>query len=238
MKNCLIFIMLVFIVSIGFSQNSSGKITYEVTLNFTENDLKELDQKNDEAINTMKKVLKNSTDTDVILMFVANKSFYSVVKKLEINERKPMNMTYAIAGSNKAFYADLNTGKNFMKECELLEKCFLIEQPKLVWQITQETKIIGNYVCYKAINSSSKNKKKKPIAWFTPEISARFGPKEYFGLPGLILELEEAAVVFKAKEIVLNPKENIEIEKMLGTIITKEKYNKKLQKSYSNIYTN
>jgi GLPGLI family protein len=147
-------------------------------------------------------------------------------------------MTYAIAGSGKVYYIDLITKKNYMQECDLLEKCYLIEQPKLEWQLTQQTKIIGGYVCYKAINSNSKNKKQKPVAWYTPQISASFGPKEYFGLPGLILELEEAAVVFKAKEIVLNPKENIEIEKMLGTIITKEEYNKKLQKSYSNIYTN
>jgi len=102
----------------------------------------------------------------------------------------------------------------------------------------KQTKIIGGYVCYKAINSNSKNKKQKPVAWYTPQISASFGPKEYFGLPGLVLELEEAAVVFKAIEIILNPKEKIKIEIMEGIKITKEEYNKKLQKSYSEIYQN
>ncbi|MFQ3181191.1 MAG: GLPGLI family protein [Polaribacter sp.] len=229
--------LILFTISIS-AQNFAGKITYKVSLNFTEKDLKELELNKDKAVSTMRQVLSNSKDTDVVLNFNTYQSYYKVVNKLEINDRKPLNMTYAIAGSGKIYYIDLITKKNYMQECDLLEKCYLIEQPKLEWQLTQQTKIIGGYVCYKAVNSNSKNKKQKPVAWYTPQISASFGPKEYFGLPGLVLELEEAAVVFKAIEIILNPKEKIEIELMEGIKITKEEYNKKLQKSYSDIYQN
>ncbi|MCG1035146.1 GLPGLI family protein [Polaribacter sp. DS7-9] len=64
----------------------------------------------------------------------------------------------------------------------------------------------------------------KPVVWFTPIIPVSFGPKQYFGLPGLILELEEAAVIFKAKEITLNPKDKIVFDTIKGIKITKEAY--------------
>lgn len=234
-----IFNLLLFCFSVTlFTQNISGKVTYEVRLNFTKENLKEMEINKDKATNTMRKVLQNSTNTNVLLRFNGNQSHYKVIKKLEINDRKPLNMSYAIAGGEKQFFTELLTNKNTIIECELLEECFLVEQPKIVWKLTQTTKIIGGYLCYKAINTTSTNKKKKPIAWYTPKIPASFGPKQYFGLPGLILEVEESAVTFTATKIILNPNEKVIIEAMNGTKITKKEYNIKLKKSYSDIYTN
>ena len=238
MKNfllSLIFILFTFSIK---CQTFSGKVTYEVKLTFTKENLKQMELNNNKATNTMRKVLQNSTDTNVLLKFTSNQSHYEVIKKLEINDRKPLNMTYSIAGGSKQYITDLIVNKNTMKECELLEECFLIEQPVLKWELTQETKLVGGYICYKAINISSKNKKKKPVAWYTPQIPASFGPKHYFGLPGLILELEETAVVFKVKEIILNPKEEVKVIVKEGTKISQEEYNKKLKKAFTQFYEN
>lgn len=133
--------LVLFTISIS-AQNFTGKITYKVSLNFTEKDLKELELNKDKAVNTMRQVLSNSKDTDVILNFNTYQSYYKVVNKLEINDRKPLNMTYAIAGSGKVYYIDLITKKNYMQECDLLEKCYLIEQPKLEWQLTNKLKLL------------------------------------------------------------------------------------------------
>ena len=98
-----------------------------------------------------------------------------------------------------------------------------IEPKKL--EITQKTKTIGNYLCYKAIDINSKNTKMKPIAWFTPLIPISFGPKEYSGLPGLILEIEMFNSKIVDTKIVLNPNEEIIIEKPVkGKRITLEEY--------------
>lgn len=237
MRNIILIIAFVLYSVTISSQVLSGKVTYTVRLNFTEENLKEMELNKDKATSAMRKVLNNSTNTNVILRFNGNQSHYKVIEKLEIKDRKPLNMTYAIAGGEKQFYTELLANKNTMKECALLEKCFLVEQPKIDWELTQTTKIIGGYVCYKAINTSSTNKKKKPVAWYSPQLSASFGPKDYFGLPGLILELEESAVTFSVKEIILNPKEKVIIEPIEGTKITKKEYKLKLKKAYLNIYT-
>ena len=65
----------------------------------------------------------------------------------------------------------------------------------------------------------------KPIAWFTPLIPISFGPKEYSGLPGLILEIEMFNSKIVASKIVLNPNEEIIIEKPVkGKRITLEEF--------------
>lgn len=238
MRNIL-FITAFFLLTISISaQNFKGEVSYSTKLNFTEENLREMESKNDKATNAMRKVLANSTDTEVIIKFNTTHSSYKVVKKLEITDRKPLNMTYAIAGGEKVYFTELIHNKSSMQECKLLDACFLVEQPLIEWELTQDSKIIGGYLCYKAINSNSKNKRKKPVAWYAPQISASFGPKEYYGLPGLILELEESAVTFRATKIILNPKEEVVIEDMNGEKITKKEYQKKLKKSYGEFNEN
>ena len=79
------------------------------------------------------------------------------------------------------------------------------------WRLTGEQKYVSKFLCYKAIRSktviNSKGTFQFPIeAWYSPEISLPFGPKEYGNLPGLILELKDANFTFYLKELNLNPK--------------------------------
>jgi GLPGLI family protein len=54
----------------------------------------------------------------------------------------------------------------------------------------------------------------KPIVWFTPQILVSFGPKEFTGLPGLVILVKMYNRTISASKIVLNPKEKIEIIKL------------------------
>jgi len=72
---------------------------------------------------------------------------------------------------------------------DLKGRKFLIEEvlEDQDWILTEETKKIDQYVCYKAVLNNSE---KRVEAWYTNEIQTALGPKGY-GLPGLILELKE-----------------------------------------------
>ncbi|WP_408032349.1 GLPGLI family protein [Tenacibaculum xiamenense] len=69
------------------------------------------------------------------------------------------------------------------------------------------------------------------IAWYTPQIPVSNGPGGYFGLPGLILEINEGRTTILCSEIVLNPKEKIVIDvPTKGDKVTREEYNSIMKK--------
>ncbi|QXP56014.1 GLPGLI family protein [Cellulophaga sp. HaHa_2_95] len=66
-------------------------------------------------------------------------------------------------------------------------------------------------------------------AWFTPEIPVSQGPGEYWGLPGLILEVNAGNTVLLCTKIVLNADEKVEIKAPAkGKVISQQEYNETL----------
>lgn len=62
-------------------------------------------------------------------------------------------------------------------------------------------------------------------AWFTPQIPVGHGPGEFWGLPGLILEVSAGNTTMLCSKIVMNPEEKVEIEAPdKGKEITKQAY--------------
>jgi GLPGLI family protein len=62
-------------------------------------------------------------------------------------------------------------------------------------------------------------------AWYTPQIPVSHGPLEYWGLPGLILEVSAGNTTMLCSKIVINPAEKVEIEApKKGKEITKKEY--------------
>jgi GLPGLI family protein len=65
------------------------------------------------------------------------------------------------------------------------------------------------------------------IAWYTPMIPINQGPSEYWGLPGLILEVSAGNTIMLCSKIIMNPDEKTEIEAPTkGTVVSKQEYNK------------
>lgn len=68
-------------------------------------------------------------------------------------------------------------------------------------------------------------------AWYTPQIPVNQGPGEYWGLPGLILEVNANRTTILCSKIVLNPGEKEEIKiPTKGKEVTKQEYNDIMKK--------
>ena len=62
-------------------------------------------------------------------------------------------------------------------------------------------------------------------AWYSPEIPINQGPENYWGLPGLILEVNDGKTIILCSKIVLNSKEKAEIkESTNGKVISQKEY--------------
>lgn len=154
--------------------------------------------------------------------------------------------------------------KELLVSHELLGKKFLIkdELPKLEWKMTGEVKKIGQYMCFKATavktwaefempsfgkppkKEDEKTEKKEPIAtdvtaWYTLQIPVNHGPGDYWGLPGLILEVTVDKTIILCSKIVLNPKEDVEIKKpSKGKEVTQAEYTEIATKKFQEMREN
>ena len=139
---------------------------------------------------------------------------------------------------------------------EFYGKRFLIKDDlyKINWTIGSESKKIGDYTCYKAKafvpyselnwynfswgdlrnNDNKEGEVEENLvvveAWYTPQIPMAQGPAEFWGLPGLILEVSAQNTTLLCTEIVLNKEEKLEIDSPdNGKEITKVDYTKTIR---------
>ena len=62
-------------------------------------------------------------------------------------------------------------------------------------------------------------------AWYTPEIPVNQGPEGYWGLPGLILEVNDGKTIILCSKVVMNAKEKAEIKApKVGKEVTQKEY--------------
>lgn len=68
-------------------------------------------------------------------------------------------------------------------------------------------------------------------AWYCPEIPVNQGPENYWGLPGLILEVNDGKTVILCSKLVLNPKDKVEIKPVSkGKVVTQKEFDETVKK--------
>lgn len=103
---------------------------------------------------------------------------------------------------------------------------FLVVRPYQKWVISEETKKIDEYLCFKATTTFKTTNQKGQIftrnvvAWYTPELPYKFGPAGYGNLPGLIIELQDDRATYGVKKIEFYQEQN---KKNLMPKLTKKK---------------
>jgi len=211
-------------------QFKSGKVIYEVEIRPIVNVYEKYGPENDALDEGFKQQMLNvfAKNKAVLstLVFTNEESFYKV--NIERDPSEGMNFSHSKAGGNGFFYSHLTQGEQIHNmEDKMANEWLLISYPYPKWTITNETKEILGYTCYKAIEvkPAGKSDKYKPhTAWFTKEIPVSTGPKKFGGLPGLILEIDRGNLTFKAQKIQLDS-ELISISRPnAGTEITQEEF--------------
>lgn len=247
-NNLSAFLFLVFIISTcSIAQNKfQGTAEY---FSKTDVDMSRFKNGNfsEEQKKRMQERMTKMFQKEYILVFNATESIFKIKEKLEAPGQKGGGRFAAMMSGA----TDGNRYKNIqkremLKDAELLGKKFLIKDtlPKIAWKMTRETKKIGPYTCYKAaatrtikdVNMRPKKKDKKEpykiidkeinvIAWYTPQIPISNGPQEYWGLPGLILELNADKTTILCSKVTLNQGEKIEIKKpKKGKKVTEDEF--------------
>ena len=69
------------------------------------------------------------------------------------------------------------------------------------------------------------------IAWYSPQIPINQGPGEFWGLPGLILEVQSGRTTILCSKIVMNPEEKDDIKRpSKGQEVTQKEYQETVKK--------
>ena len=220
------FFILTFFTLIAFSQKS-GTITYNFRILEDEKFIK-----NEVLGKFFLQAIEGAKHLKFELTFNDSISEFKLIKNMSLDGQ---NLEMAIIDSrakkeiyifkNKIYH---NNSNGLFKENEFL----IIEPLNQNWKLTNESKIIDGYTCYKATNEyivdNGKIFKHPVIAWFCPQIPISIGPRGYGGLPGLILELQEWNSVFGVEKIEFSNNVKEIIFPQEGKIISEQEYQNKV----------
>ncbi|WP_339887659.1 GLPGLI family protein [uncultured Flavobacterium sp.] len=254
MKNLLI-VLFSFIITNALSQNFQGIAYYSSQTQMKDFNISGEGITPDIKEKMMEK-MKKAFEKKYILTFTNSESVYAEEEKLDAPNPSGNRISMGFSGGNNSKYYKNFKNKQFINNNDIFGKEFLITDSleKFDWKITDEQKKIGNYTCNKAqiiipvteedIKEYEEFKKKQEgnktsfmtisepkdeiiEAWYTMEIPVSNGPREFWGLPGLILELHDGNTTLLCSKIVINPKEKIEIKAPKnGKKVTQKEFNK------------
>lgn len=215
-KKTITIIILLSITTLSFSQNSTAimEVNYETKLIS--------DSLNRDKVSNMEfTLLFNNVRS--LYFHQDTKRYYDAISGKTKSNNNVINTSVggvpryprynsSVYKSNDTLTASLPVGKYI----------FNFEEPKLIWEILNETKSIKNYKCQLARTITETND--VFYAWFTSDIPIPEGPFRFKGLSGLILEVynKNKTIEIIAIEI-KKSKESIEPIKFLNLINTKSK---------------
>ena len=256
-KNSL-FLLLLFVNFIQAQEFQGRAIYISKSLNNVFFDTKGMSEEKLKALN--EKINKMFEKT-FILNFNKTESIYQQEQKLKETGSRGSTFASELEGE---LYKNSQT-KKYLKAEEFANKNYIITDvlKNCNWDLTQETKKIGGYTCYKAISitkvtkkelqeyevekaKQSKNKTsffnlEKPkdnkiTVWYNPEIPVSHGPNQYWGLPGLIMEVNENNIIILCSKVVLNPKDKKSIKAPKnGKVISQNAYDLMEEKQYNKL---
>ena len=170
---------------------------------------------------------------EAVLTILGDESVYKMVEKISNDQsqgsrgmRGGMRMM-AMNGDN--IYKNSTTHQT-LKEQNIMGKSYVIKDSlqNYDWKLTRETKtILGN----EAKKATTIIDSVQTTVWYIPTLKYKTGPENYWGLPGLILEVNDGKTVMLCTKIVMNSKEKVTINPVgKGKQVTQKEYDEIVKK--------
>jgi GLPGLI family protein len=210
----------------AFAQGFTGRAYYKSTSNFS---IKmDSTRMAPEQMAQIQASLKKQMEQNYILSFNQTESTW---KKEESLGGGPVTASaggavfmVATGGEGSTLYKNI-ADQSFLEEQDMMGKAYLVKDmlEPVEWELSEETKKVGNYTVQKASYTRIVDSKRfstgmtemenvkdtlQVTVWFTPEIPVSHGPENFFGLPGLILEVQNQGRTLICEKIELNPSAN------------------------------
>ncbi|NMH87082.1 GLPGLI family protein [Flavivirga algicola] len=247
-------ILLLFISALSFAQKDfQGKAYYQTKTTLDMNRFEGRQMSEDQKKRIAER-MKSMFEKTYILTFNQIESIYKEEEKLEAPGTRGGRWRGMMGSFTPGDLYKNVKEQTLLQGQEFFGKQFLIKDslPQLKWVMGSETKQIGTYTCFKATAIKTKTdfdfnrfrrppehrgkkemingKEERPIqvevvVWYTPQIPVNQGPGGYWGLPGLILEVNEGRTTILCSKIVINPEEKDIIKApSKGKEVSKETY--------------
>lgn len=227
MKRTIATLSLLLFLGVGlqaaFAQGFTGRAYYKSTSQFS---IKmDSTKMAPEQIAQIQASLKKQMEQNYILSFNQTESTW---KKEESLGGGPATASaggavfmVATSGEGSTLYKNI-ADQSFLEEQDMMGKAYLVKDmlEPVEWELSNETKKVGNYTVQKASYTRIVDSKRfstgmtemenvkdtlQVTVWFTPEIPVAHGPENFFGLPGLILEVQNQGRTLICEKIELNP---------------------------------
>lgn len=226
-------LILIIMVMSNFSFSQSYTIEYEERANI-ENQLKNVTDPE-----TRKRVSTYLSKARTFYLYYNNgESIYiqENAKKIDspdLNMEKEKAKKIEIGNNGGGIYKNFKS-KEYLHEADVLGKQLLVTDKleKISWVFLNDEKKIGSINCKKAkaiINNE------ETIAWYNEELAITDGPEDFYGLPGLVIEVVTNDKTYHAINIQKN-NNRLEIKKPSeGTKVTKSQYLKILDEKINEL---
>ena len=252
LKNQILLVLAILVAGVGtaYAQNFQGIATYQSA---SSSGGQQIQFKGEGITPAMEKQLadamKKANQKEFTLNFNLSETSWKEVESLGNAPTSGTATAFITFGGSSSGTKYRNTADNlYLEEASLMGKAFLVkdELKNLAWELTDETKKIGEYTVQKAVyskvtqrsmmsfgNGDEEGEAKtvtdtiKVEAWYTPQIPVSHGPDKFWGLPGLILEVNDGRKTLLCTKVVLNPADGVEIKKpRKGKKVNREEYAK------------
>lgn len=220
--------LIIYIFAINAISQNNGIVHFKTELSELPIDTTKISNKDVQKMMMLEiqKVKRGMQSLKYELVFNRNESLFQAKIVMSIDGNIDYENVAMFSDADGIFY---NSRSEALRQISFRNKTYrILMSNKLDWTINnKEQKIILDYNVLKATTTKQLDNGEiiEIEAWFAPDLPFQYGPKEFKGLPGLILELNDHSTRFMATKIKFE--KDVKIEKPnQGEIMTQDKFKK------------
>ncbi|MBW3520185.1 GLPGLI family protein [Flavobacterium sp. NKUCC04_CG] len=172
-------------------------------------------------------------EDEVKLRLIFNKET-AVFEMLTANRNSQNDFSHSLCNCEKTVF--MSVPENSIRHHNSAQPVLGIKQDHYLltedlysdWKLHNEVKKINEYTSYKATKTVTEPNGRSFLitAWYTPEFPFPFGPANYGGLPGLIVQIQKGSTMFVLSKIEFDRTISLPTPDTRGEVISTEAYSK------------